>query len=215
MSLRCALLTAGLIAAAPGGLARAQLPAGESAAGASQVEAMLACRDIEDDARRADCLDDTVSAFADALERGDITVVERRAVREIERDGFGLGLLSLSGLQGAFNPGRADRSDSPSPGSEPIRETLPDGAVAEYNTAGELDQISNAPVAAVRDTRDGIIVTLESGQVWRQTDAARILPVRPRHLEAGLTAEIRRGTLGSFFMTLSHDGRRMRAERVR
>ncbi len=215
MSLRCALLTAGLIAAAFGGLARAQSPAGESATSASQVEAMLACRDIEDDARRAGCLDDTVGAFADALQRGEITVVERRAVREIARDGFGLGLLSISGLQDAFNRGWADRSDGRSPGAEPIRETLPDGAVAEYNAAGELDQISDAPVASVRDTRDGIIVTLENGQVWRQTDAAHILPVRRRHLEAGVTAEIRRGMLGSFFMTLSHDGRRMRAERVR
>lgn len=190
------------------------------------VDRLLACRAIEASAERAACLDAAVDGFAQALERGDIAIVERRAVREVERDGFGLNLPSLSGIQQVFRRGGGGEGEqtaqtevqaqvrrSPDP-AEPQVETFEDGSRAEYRDDGRLDRITGAPVASVRHTRDGVIVTLENGQVWRQTDSTHVMRVRDRHMEAGLTVEIERGLLGSYFMELSHDRRRMRARRI-
>lgn len=185
------------------------------------VDRLLACRAIEASAERAACLDAAVDGFAQALERGDIAIIEHRAVREIERDGFGLSLPSLSGLQGLFSARTSTRDGEGSGDAPPPQaarsQVLSDGALAAYDDEGRLERITDAPVASVRESRTGVLVTLENGQVWRQTDGTRfqIRPIRSHHLEAGLTATIERGLLGSFFMELSHDGRRFRAERVR
>jgi len=218
MTLRLTLLTTGLTAALFGATALAQAPSAETPARASEVERLLSCRAIADDAERAACLDDAVDALASALDSGAVAVVDRRAVREVERDGFGLSLPSLSGLQGLFGSG-SERSDREAdPAQTPVAsEVMPDGAVATYDDEGRLERITDAPVESVRETRSGVLVTLANGQVWRQTDGARfqVRPIRQRHIEAGLTATIERGLFGSFFMTLNHDNRRFRAERVR
>lgn len=226
MTYRVALLSAGLLTGALAGEAWPQSPEGGDGR-AAEVNALFACRQIESAAARAACFDSALADFERALDGGEIAIIERRAVREVERDGFGLSLPSLSGIQQVFRRDRGEETeqttqagaqDQPRPGPETVEpevETFEDGSRAEYRGDGRLDRITGAPVASVRDTRDGIVVTLENGQVWRQTDGTRVLPVRRRHLEAGLTAEIERGMLGSYFMTLSHDGRRMRAERIR
>lgn len=221
MTVRLTLLTTGLTAALFGAPALAQTSMSDAPARAAEVEQLLTCRAIADDGERAACLDEAVDALASALDSGAVAFVDRRAVREIERDGFGLSLPSLSGLQGLFRarsstPDGAPSGDAPSPhaGSS---EVLSDGALAAYDEEGRLERITDAPVASVREGGSGILVTLENGQVWRQTDGTRfrVRPIRSHHLEAGLTATIERGLFGSFFMELSHDGRRFRAERVR
>jgi len=226
MTYRVAFLTAGMLTGVLAGAAWPQSPDSGDAS-AAEVEALFACQQVADTAARAACFDAAVSDFKTALDGGEIAIIERRAVREVERDGFGLSLPSLSGIQQVFRRDGVDEGEQTAQAesevqarrspelAEPEVETFEDGSRAEYRDDGRLDRISGAPVASVRDTRDGIVVTLENGQVWRQTDGTRVLPVRRRHLEAGLTAEIERGMLGSYFMTLSHDGRRMRAERMR
>lgn len=205
-SLRSALISCLLIpAAAP--FAAGQEPAAQPA----EMQTLLACRTIAELAERAACFDTATTALADALDSGELALVERRAVREVERDGFGLSLPTLGGLRQVF---RQPAQDQSSADAAPEPETLADGTQVEYARDGDMTRLSNVPVAAVRDTGRGIIVTLENGQVWRQTDATRTFPVRDRHWEQGVTAEIERGALGSFWMTLSHDNRRMRAQRV-
>lgn len=53
-----------------------------------------------------------------------------------------------------------------------------------------------------------IIVTLENGQIWRQTDVNRV------YWEVGEQVEITRGLFGSFFMKSTEGGRRIRVTRA-
>lgn len=53
-----------------------------------------------------------------------------------------------------------------------------------------------------------IIVTLENGQIWRQTDVNRV------YWEQGELVEITRGLFGSFFMKSTEGGRRIRVTRA-
>jgi hypothetical protein len=53
-----------------------------------------------------------------------------------------------------------------------------------------------------------IIVTLENGQIWRQTDIDRV------YWEQGEQVEITRGLFGSFFMKSVEGGRRIRVTRA-
>lgn len=53
-----------------------------------------------------------------------------------------------------------------------------------------------------------IIITLENGQIWRQTDVNRV------YWEQGEQVEITRGLFGSFFMRSTEGGRRIRVTRA-
>lgn len=53
-----------------------------------------------------------------------------------------------------------------------------------------------------------IIVTLENGQIWRQTDVNRV------YWDPGEVVEITRGLFGSFFMRSTEGGRRIRVTRA-
>jgi hypothetical protein len=182
-----------------------------------EVDAMTACRAIADAAERAACYDASVGAFTEALESGELALVERRAVREVEREGFGLPLPSLEGIASVFSRsgGRAD--DTAQAAREPSVETLEDGATAEYDRSGRLGAVRGAPVRSVEyNNRGRMVIELENGQVWLQTDSDRVMTVRDRHFERGLTAEIERGLLGSFSMKLSHSPRdAFSVERIR
>ena len=52
------------------------------------------------------------------------------------------------------------------------------------------------------------IITLDNGQVWRQTDSVRL------KLVEGQSVTIKRGALGSFFISKENANKRIRAKRV-
>lgn len=71
----------------------------------------------------------------------------------------------------------------------------------------EVDQLV-ATVAAVAITpRKTLVITLENGQTWRQTDSAFL------NLAARDTINIRRGTLGAFFLSKEGTNRSIRVRR--
>ncbi len=204
-----ALLTATILLSTPG-LALAQSPPAEPS---PTVAALLACREITDQAQRIACLEDRVAAFAAALESGRVYVVEQDTVREAERASFGFGRESLSRFANTLGLGR-ERGEDDDDANEAF--SFEDGVTAETDASGRLSQLSGLTVSEVTRNRFGrITVRLENGQVWRQTDDTSVLRVRDRHIEAGLTAELQSGVLGSYFMRLSHSPRRFRAERIR
>ena len=55
-----------------------------------------------------------------------------------------------------------------------------------------------------------LIVVLNDGQVWRQTDSRRVRT--PRNTD-GLTVNIERGAMGSYFMSLGDSPVSVRASR--
>ncbi len=76
--------------------------------------------------------------------------------------------------------------------------------------ANDLIQTLNIGVTKVSKTPFGkMIITLDNGQVWRQTDKVRL------KIESGQTVSIERGMLGSFFMGTDEVTKRIRVKRVK
>lgn len=177
------------------------------------VESLLSCRSIEDPQARLTCQDDRLAALSQALDSGRVVLVEREAIRNVERESFGLSLPSIAGLGAFFGRGDTDEQVAASAQAE-TETSAEDGSVTVFDDAGSVDEIRGLAVERVTTDRVGkMTIYLENGQVWRQTDTASV-SVRRSHLD-GLTATISRGALSSYFMTFSHNSRRFRVERLR
>jgi hypothetical protein len=191
-----------------GALAAPAALASQTEPPAPAYEALLACRSVEAEAERLNCLDRELAAFADAVEARRVVVIEREAVRALERESFGIDMPGVQRLAGLLRRG-GDVA------GEPETETLDDGSEIVYRADGAVQEIRSVPVTSVRQNPVGkLIVTLANGQVWIQTDSTTIGPVSSRRIEGGLTADLHPGALGSNFMTLSHHPRRFRARRL-
>ena len=203
-----AVLLSALAASAATGVAQAQSDEAESS---PTVSALLACREIIEQDQRVDCMETQLANFAEALNSGRLYVVEEEEVLEAERDTFGFAREPLIQFANRLGMGR-----SRTEGAEDEPEiSFDDGVTAQTDSDGRLAQLDGLAVASVRSNPRGrITVYLENGQVWRQTDRINVRQVRTSHIEEGLTASIERGVLGSFFMRLSHQQTRFRAERV-
>lgn len=152
---------------------------------AAALKALTDCRALTEPDRRLACYD-AAAARLDAAERaGDVVVLDRDQVRTARREAFGFSIPSFTNL--------FDRDE---------RQRAAEGEEA-------ADRLASTVASASRGGDGRWIVTLADRQVWRQTDSKGLVRVRP-----GDPVEIRRGTLGSFFMRVgSQPG--VRAERVR
>jgi len=194
---------------APAALAQAQDAPSESAA----LNALLACQSIADDTQRLICQDEQLAAFAQATQSGQVVVVERRAVQAVARESFGLDLPSVGRLTTMLRGG-SNRQVERAAADQTTQ--FEDGSSATYNSDGQIEQISGLKVAQVTERQGKLWVTLENGQVWRQTDSTVLGHISARRIRNGVTADVELGALGSHFMRLSsHSSRRFRAERVR
>lgn len=173
---------------------------------------LLACRALTDDAARLACQDEHLATLAQAAESGRVVVVERQALRQVERESFGLNLPSVGRLGGFLRrPDSADATEL----AQAETETLEDGSVARYNAEGSLERLTGVPVSEVSMRGGKLRITLANGQVWAQTDSTRLPSISSRTVQNGLTADIETGLLGAHFMSLSNnERRRFRAERV-
>lgn len=175
---------------------------------ARAYEALIACRSVESQAERMACLDRELALFADAVESGRVVVIEREAVRALERESYGISMPGVQRLTGLLRRGGSQSS-------EPETETLEDGSQVIYRADGGVDEMRALPVADVRYDRVGkVIVTLANGQVWVQTDSTTFGRVTSARLQDGITADLYPGALGSHFMALSHHPRRFRVRRT-
>ena len=64
------------------------------------IAAIVACRDIADDAERLRCFDRSVSSLSDAAKAGSLVVVDREDVRRTRRSLFGFTLPKLPFFRG-------------------------------------------------------------------------------------------------------------------
>ena len=203
-----------------------------SQAAPSRLDALLACQNIEIDSERVTCFDAQISAFSDAVDSGAVVVVEQEAVRAVERESFGLALPSVGALVRALQPGRSGQTQS-EPEQSDLAEALDatsstsesaetssaasneaGEATVTYRNDGRIGMIEGLAVRAVRrDAHEKLIVTLENGQVWRQTSSSRVQTPRRREMDE-LTASIRSAAMGSFVMRLSHNSVGFRVRRT-
>ncbi len=175
--LAAAPLAAGL--AAPAG-AETAIPTPDLIRNLSQ------CLKVADDAERLACLEQQARALTAASESGDLVAVQRDEVRELERESFGLSLDSVGNLVGrlaAIGGGGAGEADTPGEEREPESQ--------------RLEAVTLTIASASEYQRGKLRFVFENGQVWEQTTSDTIfLP----HDPAGIPAEIRSGSLGSFLI---------------
>lgn len=149
------------------------------------LDAVYACAGISEESARLACYDAAVGRMRAAQDSGTLVAVDRQQVAEIEREGFGFSLPSLSNL---FR-GRSGATE-----------------------AAPIEQISELELEIARVTmrRDGTaLITMTNGQVWSQIDNES-----PRNLRAGGSVTIRRATMGSFLMSVAAGGPALRVRRV-
>lgn len=172
------------------------------------LEPLFQCRDIPNDTERLACLDAAVDALRGDTETGEVIAVAREQVEAAEEATYGLSIsgLRLPGLPN-FTGGSEELAEIEAADSSPDR-------VVTRNDDGQISRIANLRVVEFElSRRRRAVVHLDNGQVWRQSDDVHVQ--RPRSRDEGtLSATIRSGALGSFFMRLSNGGRWFRVERV-
>lgn len=73
----------------------------------------------------------------------------------------------------------------------------------------EIETVVALVTKIEHDLRKKLIVTLDIGQIWQQTDGATML------IREGDTVSLDRGALGSFFLGAEGINRRMRVKRIK
>lgn len=149
------------------------------------TQAVYDCAVIEADAERLACYDSAVGRLKAAEESGEVTTISRAEVETVQREAFGFSLPSLPRLAMPRLGSGADKS----------------AAVTEITSA----------VNSIRSSKiNGLTITLENGQVWRQTDGKRVTYSKRKGVDE---AVIRQAAFGSFMMKLD-GGVAFRVKRV-
>lgn len=135
------------------------------------VQKLLDCRAIADAGQRLACFDAGVAALASGVEKREVLVADKEAVKQARRSLFGLALPS-------FNLFGKDADDK-------------DEKRDERGVVSEIE----ASLTGARENRPGYWrFVLDDGSVWVMTEAKTI----PRDPRAGMKIRIRRAAVGTF-----------------
>lgn len=182
--------------------------AGTLWAGSAQanMEDMVACRNIHEDAARLACYDSAVEGV-----RAEITArdeAERAAIAEQndQRSYFGMPEFTWPGGGAARNETSPDEFGQAALDQDRVRR----GEDVESDDA-VINEVSATVVEWGRNAYGKTFVVLENGHVWRMVEA-RNIPLR-RNREN--VVHIRRARLGSFMMSVNDVNAEFRVERIR
>lgn len=178
----------------------------------STLDAVLACRPIEDAEARLQCFDTAAGELAAANETGDLVAVSRSDIEAVERDSFGLSLPSLPFFtRRARSGGDADAMADADRAREDTMAAAENVEVVERDSDGNIERI-RMRVDSARRSNGRWIFTMENGQVWEQvgTDRAQV----PRNMGDDFFVEIRSGAIGSFLLHLPTQRRAVRVRRL-
>lgn len=146
---------------------------------------VYACADISDDLQRLACYDTAVGRLKAAEEAGEVATVTREEVEQVKQDSFGFSIPSLPKL------------------------ALP--KLGGGDKDGEIKEIEQTIVSARLNPLKKVIITLENGQVWQQTDTTRIYVSKKKPPQK---AVIKTAALGSFKVKIDN-GRVFKAKRIK
>jgi hypothetical protein len=76
------------------------------------------------------------------------------------------------------------------------------------NREAQVQEISSLVKSTAFDLRKKLVITLENGQQWRQTDQAQL------NIQAGDRCTVKRGALGSFLLGIEGVNKKIRVRRV-
>ncbi len=167
----------------------ASLAALPAIAQAASTKAIYDCAAISDDTARLACYDNAVGNLKSAEEAGEITTVSRSDVEKVQRESFGFSIPSLPKLALPKLGAGKDRVDD----------------------NGRLTSVNFTVANVRRDPYKKLVITLENGQIWRQTDSNTVTFSKRRGVKE---ATIKRAAMGSFKIKLD-GGPAFRAKRVK
>jgi hypothetical protein len=170
----------------------------------ANLEDMVSCRNISDDAGRLACYDRAVDGVREELQAQSEDLAQERDQRSF----FGLPSFSVPNVlrrrettEEEFGSAELDRERAREEGrTEELREE-----------AGIIDSITANVVEWGRNPRGLTFVVLDNGHVWRLTEPRNLSLRRNREN----TVTIRRGRMGSFFIKANDVNAEYRVERIR
>jgi hypothetical protein len=166
----------------------------------SPLDALFACQKIADGSARLTCLDREVAALHGGAQSGTVVAVDRN---KLEESNYGLDRASVP----------LPTPESPKvPANTPADSPADSGIVRDKN--GRVEGLENLAVARFDRTPYGqLIVELQNGQLWTQTD--RITLDTPRRApQQATTVSISNAALGSYKMQLNGKGAWFRVRRI-
>lgn len=175
-----------------GGLAALTLSSTASAqdAPSSPLAGIYACKDKVDPTERLACYDAAVGIIATKEANKEIVTIDAAASETIQREAFGFSLPSLPKLGLPSFGGSKDGTSKSSQSSGPKAQEF--------------------PVKRVAKGRDGVLITMENGQIWRGVNG------RLNYIPKGdLVATIRKASMGSYRLSLSNGRETVRGLGVR
>lgn len=139
---------------------------------------LVACKNISDSQQRLACYDEKVAALETAQTSKQVVIADREQVKEARKGLFGLSLPRIKLFGGGNDEG------------------------------ANISQIEST-IVSVRQLRGGkLVLTLEDGAIWQQTEIRTIR--RPRK---GDPIVIKRASFGSFKASIK-GGRSIRVKRI-
>lgn len=139
------IVGAGLVLACSAGVAaKTEKPQSEA------FDALVRCRSITEAQARLQCFDAAAATLADAAQRHEIVVVDRKQMRETKRSLFGLDIPNLNIFGGGGD-----------------------------NDEDEIKSLESVVAAAHTEGQGQWVVRLEDGSTWAQTDG-KVIAVSPK-----------------------------------
>ncbi|MBU1439216.1 MAG: hypothetical protein KKF79_17855 [Gammaproteobacteria bacterium] len=111
--------------------------------------------------------------------------------------------LDLSATTEATSTAAAEKSVVPQP-----EEMKAKFGLKKPNREAQVQEISSLVKSTAFDLRKKLVITLENGQQWRQTDQAQL------NIQAGDRCTVKRGALGSFLLGIEGVNKKIRVRRV-
>lgn len=102
-------------------------------------------------------------------------------------------------------PQQANVAQRPAPPSEQDKF----GLEHKRDTQEELDELTSVITGIKENPYGKLVVSLSNGQVWQQTDDARL------NLDEGMEIQLKRGFLSAFFMSREGISTRIRVKRIK
>lgn len=179
------------------------------------LQAVIACSSITEDAARLACYDQAVAPLSEMSD--DLVVVNRSEVEAVEQDGFGLELPSLPNLSLSLFGGRSERGlEEPSaretPATGNAEEAPRQSEVLSRTDGGQIDEIRLQLARIERRGYDDVFFIMENGQVWEHVGGPDLRSA-PNFNRGPVYAEIRRATMGSYLLRVNGSGAAYRVVR--
>lgn len=184
-----------------------------------EINSIVACSTIENDAERLACYDSAVRPLAGRGE--DLIVVGRQELEAVERDGFGLELPNLPRLSFSLfaNRGGDDLETSSDQASEaprvdeaPSQTAQAQAQVLDRTDDGQIDRIRLQVASIDRRGYNDLFFTMTNGQVWERVAGPNLARLPDPEREE-IFVEIRRAAVGSYLMQINGRGAAHRVQR--